>query len=80
MINVTTQELESILTTLDKALVMQDQWREQLQRVLICKLPPEEADLAEDAHQQCAFGRWYYGAGNAHLRRLETFQKVEAMH
>jgi len=80
MINVTTQELESILTTLDKALVMHDEWREQLQRTLICKLPPDEAELAENAHQLCAFGRWYYSAGNAHLRRLETFRKVEAMH
>ncbi len=80
MINVTAQELESILTTIDKALVMHDQWREQLQRALICKLSPDEADLAKDAHQQCAFGRWYYSAGNAHLRRLETFRKVEALH
>jgi diguanylate cyclase (GGDEF)-like protein len=80
MINVTAQELEIILTTIDKALVMHDQWREKLQRALICKLPPDEANLAENAHQQCAFGQWYYGAGNAHLRRLETFQKVEAMH
>lgn len=80
MINVTAQELESILSTLDKALAMHDQWREQLQRTIICKLLPDEANLAKDAHQQCAFGRWYYGAGNAHLRRLETFQKVEAMH
>ena len=80
MINVTAQELESILSTLDKALDMHDQWREQLQRALICKLPPDEANLAKDAHHQCAFGNWYYSAGNAHLRRLETFQKVEAMH
>lgn len=80
MINVTAQELESILTTLDKALIMHDQWREQLQRTLICRLPPDEADLAQDAHQKCAFGHWYYSAGNAHLRRLETFRKVEDMH
>lgn len=80
MINVTAQELDSILTTLDKALVLHDQWREQLQRALICKLPPDAANLAQDAHHQCAFGRWYYSAGNAHLRRLETFRKVEAMH
>ncbi len=80
MINVTALELEAILTTLDKALIMHDQWREEIQRSLICKLPPEPANLAQDAHKLCAFGRWYYGAGNAHLRRLETFQKVEEMH
>lgn len=80
MINVTAQELESILTTIDKALLMHDQWRERLQRALICKLPPEAADMSEDAHQQCAFGQWYYSAGNAHLRKLETFKKVEILH
>lgn len=80
MINVTTQELESILSTIDRALLMHDQWREHLQRALICKLPPEAANMADDAHQKCAFGQWYYSAGNAHLRKLETFRKVEMMH
>jgi len=80
MINVTAQELETILTTLDKALILHDQWRDQLQRALICKLPPEDANLAPDAHHHCAFGRWYYSPANAHLRKLETFHQVEEIH
>ncbi len=80
MINVTAQELETILTTLDKALIFHDQWREQLQRALICKPPPEDANLAPVAHRHCAFGHWYYSPANAQLRKLETFRHVEEIH
>jgi len=80
MINVTALELESILATVDKALAMHGQWQEQLQRTLICKLPPLEADLADDSHQLCAFGQWYYSAGNTHLHRLPVFKQIEGMH
>jgi len=80
MINVTAQELESIISVIDKALLMHEQWRERLVRSLICKLPPEAANMAGDAHHQCTFGQWYYSAENAHLRKLETFGKVEMLH
>jgi hypothetical protein len=80
MINVTAQELEAILSTIDKALGMHEAWREQIQRTLACKLPPAEADMADDAHQHCAFGCWFYSASNAHLRKLPSFRKIEEMH
>ena len=80
MINVTAQELESILSTIDKALAMHEAWREQIQRTLACKLPPRDLDMADDAHHQCAFGHWYYSPSNAHLRKLPTFKKIEEMH
>lgn len=44
MINVTVQELETILSTIDKALVMHEAWREHIQRTWACKLQPTEAD------------------------------------
>lgn len=80
MINVTAQELEAILTTIDKALGMHDAWREQIQRTLSCKLAPRDADMADNAHHQCAFGHWFYSPSNAHLRKLPSFKKIEAMH
>lgn len=80
MLNVSAQELESILSTIDKALAMHEIWREQLNRALICKLPPKEDDLAEDAHKRCAFGQWFYASANAKLRNLHSFQKIENMH
>jgi len=80
MINVTEHELEAILSTVAKALDMHGQWRERLQRTLICKLPPSDADVADDAHHQCAFGHWFYSSGNAHLRKLPIFKRIEAHH
>jgi diguanylate cyclase (GGDEF)-like protein len=80
MINVTAQELETILSTIDKALAMHEAWREHIQRTLSCKLPPAEADIADDAHHHCTFGRWFYSASNAHLRKLPSFRKIEDMH
>lgn len=80
MIHVTAQELETILSTIDKALGMHEVWREQIQRTLSCKLPPADADLADDAHHHCAFGHWFYSASNAHLRKLPSFKKIEEMH
>lgn len=53
MLNVTAQELQTIIDTLDKAIAMHDAWREKLQRVLACKLPPPDGDMADDAHHRC---------------------------
>ncbi|MCU0841212.1 MAG: diguanylate cyclase [Thiobacillaceae bacterium] len=80
MINVTSQELEAILDTLDNAIVMHDRWREQLQRGMVCRTLPDESNLARDAHQRCAFGQWFYSPGNAHLRKLEVFRQIEKQH
>lgn len=80
MLNVTAQELETMLATIDRALVLHETWREQLNRTIICKLPPQEADMADDAHTKCAFGQWYYSASNAKLRKVSSFQKIEDLH
>lgn len=80
MINVTAQELEAILATIDKALAMHEAWREQIQRTIACRLPPRDMDMADDAHQRCAFGHWFYSPSNGHLRNLPSFRKIEGMH
>lgn len=80
MINVSTEALEEILATVDKAMAMHERWRDAVHRTLVCRLPPEPMCLAEDAHKQCPFGLWFYGPGNAHLRKLESFRQVEAAH
>ncbi|MEW5769981.1 MAG: diguanylate cyclase [Pseudomonadota bacterium] len=80
MINVTAEELETILATVDRAMDMHAQWREQLQRVLVCKMTPPDSDMTEDAHLHCAFGQWFYSPGNAHLRKLPAFTRIEGLH
>lgn len=80
MINVTSEELERILKTIEEALALHEKWRDRLHRTFSCKLPPDPADMAEDAHQKCAFGHWFYSAGNSNLRNLPVFKKIGEMH
>lgn len=80
MISVTSEELERILTTVEEALALHDKWRERLLHNLVCRLPPGAADMAEDAHQHCAFGNWFYSKANAHFRELPAFQKIGELH
>lgn len=80
MINVTAEELEKIQKTVDDALAMHGKWLENLQRIFACRLSPNEADLAVDAHQNCDFGRWFYSKSNSRLREIPAFQKIEALH
>ena len=84
MLNVTSEDLERILATLGEVLSLHDKWCEGLSRVLICQLPLAAPDVAEDTHQRCAFGSWFYSKDNSHLRDLPTFKKIgelyRAMH
>lgn len=80
MISVTSEELESILATIEEALSLHDKWREGLLRSLICKLPLAASHLAEDAHQRCAFGCWFYSKGNTHLREMAIFKRIGQLH
>jgi diguanylate cyclase (GGDEF)-like protein len=80
MINVTSEELERILTTIEEALVLHEKWRGNLQRTFACRLPPAQADMAEDAHQQGSFGHWFYSKGNSNLRNLAVFKKIGELH
>jgi len=80
MINVTSEELERILTTIEEALILHEKWLANLHRILACRLTPTEADMAEDAHRRCAFGHWFYSKGNSGLRKLAVFGKIGEMH
>lgn len=80
MINVTSEELERILKTIEEALVLHENWRDNLHRTLACRLPPSAADMAEDAHRKCAFGDWFYSKGSAHLHNLPVFRKIGELH
>lgn len=80
MINVTSEELERVLATIEDALALHETWRDNLHRTLACRLPPTDADMAEDAHHRCAFGHWYYSKGNAHFRDLPAFKNIGELH
>ena len=80
MLEVGHKELDGILVQVAQAIDNHDQWYGQLVRTLICKLPPDQHDLAEDAHKQCRFGQWYYHYSNPALRSHPTFAAIEREH
>jgi diguanylate cyclase (GGDEF)-like protein len=68
------------LTELELALHHHEQWLEAFNATMICRLPPDVRDTADDAHRHCRFGQWYYGHGAESLGRNEGFASVEAEH
>ncbi|QID16958.1 diguanylate cyclase [Nitrogeniibacter mangrovi] len=80
MINVSADELASIIKQIDAALAHHEAWREVLHRVLICRLPAPASEMGSAPHEHCEFGRWLYSPANAHLRALPAFRTIEALH
>lgn len=80
MFEVSHKELDAILVQIDQAIDNHDQWHRQLIRTLICNLPPDERDIAEDAHTLCRFGQWYYNYSMPVLRSNPTFAAMEYEH
>lgn len=80
MFNVGHKELDSILVQINQAVDSHDQWYHQLMRTLICRLPPDQRDLARDSYRLCRFGQWYYQYSDPALRSHPTFAAIEREH
>lgn len=80
MFEVSHKELDNILVQIEQAIDNHDQWHRQLVRTLVCKLQPDERDLAEDSYTQCRFGQWYYERSSPSLRSHPTFAAMEREH
>lgn len=80
MSNVAPEDIEQILETIDKALLMHTRWYEDLMRTLLCRLPVPLSITAKDAHNRCDFGCWLYGERNSRLHVLPAFTKIDALH
>jgi diguanylate cyclase (GGDEF)-like protein/PAS domain S-box-containing protein len=76
----TLNELDRYADELEQAIENHARWRAQINRVLICKLPPAENDLAEHPDQLCKFGRWYHGVNNPVLTTLESYKAINPVH
>lgn len=73
-------EMRRALSELDRALASHDHWCEDLNRTLICALPPDERDVSGDAHKHCRFGQWLYGAGCSLLSKNPSLKEIEDSH
>lgn len=73
-------ELESYARELQHAIESHACWMAQVNRVLVCRLPPLPNDLAEHSDHLCKFGRWYHGIDNPVLSNLESFRAIDPVH
>ena len=73
-------DMQEILSQLDQAINNHGQWFDTITRTLICRLPYDRREVAEDAHRQCLFGQWYYNGTSEKLRNHPGFIAIEADH
>ena len=72
--------MRSSVAELEQALFNHEQWCEGLYSTLICRLPPDQRDMEDDAHRRCRFGQWYYGPGPVKLQMHRGFEELATEH
>jgi diguanylate cyclase (GGDEF)-like protein len=80
MLNMDPIALRTTLAQLDHATQDYVAWHANLLREIVCGLPLDASDLAEDAHLKCGFGRWYYEQAAAELRGQPPFAAIGVEH
>lgn len=73
-------EIEQYSIEVDHAIDNHARWLNQINRTLICHLPADSDDMAEDPHLLCHFGRWYHGIDNPALEGIDDFQQIGPVH
>lgn len=77
---VTRDELQAVIAQLKEALYNHQQWHGALIRTLVCKLPGNKHDVNPEAHTDCRFGQWYYGAAPEKMRSHPGFVALGEEH
>lgn len=80
MLGLSKEDLQKALQQVDNAIYGHGKWLDDLTRTIICRLPYDHRDVAEDAHRQCLFGQWYYGNAPQALRDHPSFVAIESVH
>ena len=76
----TLSEIEQYSLELELAVNSHARWLNQLNRTIICKLPPQDDDISETAHLLCHLGRWYHSINNPAFEALEDFSIIGPVH
>lgn len=74
------QQPQAAIAQLDQAIYKHEQWQRNLLRVLVARLPADNADLAPDAHRRCRFGQWYESDDVGTLREHAGFVALGEAH
>lgn len=80
MLDIGRDDAQEALRQLDQAIYNHEKWLTDLTRTIICRLPPDQRDISQDAYHQCRFGQWYYSISVEALRDHPAFQAIGAEH
>jgi diguanylate cyclase len=80
MLNMDPITLRAALAQLEQATRDHVEWQENLLRAIVCGLPFNPSEVAEDAHLNCRFGRWYYEQAPAELWGQPVFTTIGREH
>jgi len=80
MLNMDPITLRAALAQLEQATRDHLEWQENLLRAIVCGLPFNPTEVAEDAHLNCPFGRWYYEQAPAELWGQPVFATIGGEH
>jgi diguanylate cyclase (GGDEF)-like protein len=78
--NISADLMREALTELTQASYNHEQWAEKFHGTLISRGAPDQKDIRADAHRNCRFGQWYYGAEIAALRAHPGFAAIGVEH
>jgi diguanylate cyclase (GGDEF)-like protein len=73
-------EMADAAAALDQALYVHEKWTRRVIGTLLCRLQPDDRDISESPHHQCAFGLWYDAQSGTPLSRHPGFIAIEAIH
>lgn len=73
MLDLSQVEIQALLLQVEQAIVHHERWHRELTRTLLCQLPCDSRDLADDAHRLCRFGQWYDSDATHALRANAAF-------
>lgn len=80
MFRMNTASLRATLQQLQQATHDHLDWYENLIRTIVCRLPCDPRELADNAHHNCRFGQWYYAEASSAVRQQAMFAAMEAEH
>jgi diguanylate cyclase (GGDEF)-like protein len=78
--NLSDEQMHTVVKALEQAAYNHSQWAEALYGTLICRLPPDQRDMSDDAHHMCRFGQWYYKSGLVALEGHPGYTELGAAH
>ena len=80
MVEMNPTTVRTAIEQLEQATLDHAAWHENLLRTIVCGLPSDLEDLAENAHLNCRFSRWYYQGAAAELRDHPAFAAIGRAH